>query len=119
MSDLYDKRGIPIERGDVVKVYHFTASLRRKRHYMYKQCLGIGTYRQGGAEYLFFSHLNFNDDWNSQRNGPYHERPDGRVLAYYEIVQSLDCKHEDRPRAIRSLSPEDPQPEAKEAWEDE
>lgn len=35
----YDRRGIPIERGDVVRVHHFTDG-RRKKHFMYKQCLG-------------------------------------------------------------------------------
>lgn len=97
MRRLYDKNRIPIERGDIVRVFHFTGA-RRKRHHMYKQCLGLGTYRQNGAEYLFFSHLNFNDDWNSRYEGPYPEHPDGRVLADYEIVQSINCDHEKRPR---------------------
>lgn len=90
-----DKRGIPIERGDIVKVFHFIGA-RRKRHYMYKQCLGIGTYRCGSTEYMFFSHLNFVDDHGSS-DGPYHERL-GQKLDHYEIVQSINCDHEYRPR---------------------
>lgn len=39
----YDKHGIPIERGDIVKVFHFIGA-RRKRHYMFKQCLGLSRY---------------------------------------------------------------------------
>ncbi|HEU4986842.1 MAG TPA: hypothetical protein VFT89_07235 [Rhizobiaceae bacterium] len=94
---LYDKRGIPIERGDIVKVFHFIGA-RRKRHYMFKQCLGVGTYRQGGAEYMFFSHLNFNDEIGKHGpDSPYHESLD-RVLPDYEIVQSIKCDHEARSR---------------------
>lgn len=93
---LYDKRGIPMERGDVVKVFHFIGA-RRKRHYMYKQCLGFATYPNGTQEYLFFSHLNFNDNIGSS-NGPYHERADGRVMTDYEIVHSIACDEDRRPR---------------------
>lgn len=96
MADLFDKHGIPIERGDLLKVYHFTGR-RRKRYYMYKQCLGLGTYRQGGTERMYFSHLNFVTE-TAERDGPYSEAPDGRVLADYEIVQSIDSAFERRPR---------------------
>lgn len=92
MNDLYDKRGIPIERGDVLKVFHFTGA-RRKRHYMYKQCLGFKFIGQNAdVPYMKFGHLTFND------NDYYLERPDGRRLVVYEIVQSVDCKHEERER---------------------
>jgi hypothetical protein len=94
---VYDKRGIPIERGDVVRVFHFTGA-RRKRHYMYKHCLGPGTYPSGKQRYVFFSHLNFQDD-HGKSDGPYHEHL-GTVLPGYEIVQSIKCDHEDRPRAL-------------------
>ena len=96
---LYDKHGIPIERGDVLKVYHFTAAHRRKRHYMYKQCLGykmIG--KDADVPYLKFGHLNLVTDDNA-RDAYYLERPDGRVLNDYEIVQSIKCGHANRVRA--------------------
>ena len=32
---LYDKRGIPIHEGDVLKMFHFIGA-RRKKYYMYK-----------------------------------------------------------------------------------
>ena len=95
VSDLYDKRGIPIMCGDVVKVFHFVG-VRRKRHYMYKQCVGVHSYPNGGEKYMFFSHLNFKTD-PAERDGPYHERL-GRKLEHYEIVQSIKCDHEERPR---------------------
>ncbi len=93
----YDKRGIPIERGDIVKVFHFVGA-RRKRHYMYKQCLGLGRYPQSpeGWSGVFFSHLNFREI-GDRRDGPYHQAP-GEALTHYEIVQSIKGDHEDRPR---------------------
>lgn len=93
---VYDRRGIPIERGDIVKVFHFVGA-RRRRHYMYKQCLGANTYPNCEHQYVFFSHLNF-ADLIGERDGPYHQWP-GSHLEDYEIVQSLKCDHEDRPRA--------------------
>lgn len=96
--DIFDKRGIPIERGDVLKVFHFVGA-RRKRHYMYKQCLGLkGIGPNGDSLYMMFSHLNFIES-TLERDGPYLEKPDGRVLADYEIVQSIKCDHKKRPRA--------------------
>ncbi len=87
----YDKRGTPIIRGDIVKVFHFTGA-RRKRHYMYKQCLGEQfLHSSHDHKYMFFSHLNFQDD------GPYTVSI-GKHLSDYEIVQSIKCDHENRPR---------------------
>ena len=34
MSDLYDKRGVPIYPGDLLKSFHFQGA-RRKRYYLY------------------------------------------------------------------------------------
>lgn len=97
----YDRRGIPIERGDVVRVHHFTDG-RRKKHFMYKQCLGVGSYRNSDQKYVFFSHLNFIDEIGSREvDGPYHERI-GEVLRDYEIIQSIWCDHEHRPRQQES-----------------
>ncbi|MBZ9922007.1 hypothetical protein LB579_30410 [Mesorhizobium sp. BR1-1-7] len=94
---LHDKRGIPIAPGDVLKVFHFIGA-RRKRHYMYKQCLGfkgIGPNRD--VPYMKFGHLNMVTD-DDARDAYYLENPDGRILPDYEIVQSIQCDHEDRPR---------------------
>lgn len=94
----FDKRGIPIERGDIVKVFHFVGA-RGKRHYMLKQCLGLSRYPSSpdGWAGVFFSHLNFREI-GDRDNGPYHETP-GKLLAGYEIVQSIKCDHENRERA--------------------
>ena len=42
---IYDKKGIPIYPGDVIKIFHFVAALRRRRDYMYKQALSYETYQ--------------------------------------------------------------------------
>lgn len=86
---LYDKHGRQIERGDVLKVYHFTAA-RGKCHYMYKQVMGL-RHLGSGEPYMVIDHLDLDTEH-------YLERCDGRTLKDYEIVQSLDCKFEERPR---------------------
>lgn len=99
MSALRDKRGIPIERGDIVKVFHFIGA-RGKRHYMYKQCLGPQLLHPSHSQpYMLFSHLNFVDDREAPE-GPYHEAL-GQKLNHYEIVQSIRCDHEERDRHDR------------------
>ncbi|MGM4936262.1 hypothetical protein [Rhizobium sp. 768_B6_N1_8] len=87
---IYDKTGRAIAVGDVLKVYHFTAALRRKKHYMYKQVVANDNFRDG-TPVLRVSHLDLSGDG-------YTLICDGSHLADYEIVQSIDCKHEDRPR---------------------
>jgi hypothetical protein len=92
---VYDKNGREIMIGDVVKVYHFTSALRRKRHYMYKQVTGERVW-QSGSTSLFLSHLGMKDD-----DGYYVEK-NGRVLSDYEIVQSIDARFEERPRCAET-----------------
>lgn len=98
----YDKRGIPIERGDIVKVFHFIGA-RRRRHYMFKQCLGADFLHPSHSnKYVFFSHLNFQDD-RKKSNGPYTVSV-GEHLPDYEIVQSIKCDHEQRDRTPSPLA---------------
>ena len=87
---LYDRTGREIVAGDVVKVFHFTGA-RRKRHYMYKQAVALRALPKSGLSVMDFSHLNMAEE-------TYHEWADGRRLDGYEIVQSIDCLFEDRPR---------------------
>ena len=87
---LRDKTGRHIERGDVLKVYHFTGR-RRKRHYMYKQALGAKALGSG-LLYMMIGHLDLDEAY-------YLERCDGRSLPDYEIIQSIDAKFEERPRS--------------------
>lgn len=103
-ASCYDKRGVPIERGDIVKVFHFVGA-RRKRHYMFKQCLGLSRYPSSpdGWQKVFFSHLNFCEI--GDRNGPYHEEP-GQVLSGYEIVQSIKGDHDERGRLTAKATTE-------------
>lgn len=83
-----DRHGRQIVRGDILKVFHFTGS-RKKRHYMYKQAIGTKTFGSG-TEYMMFSHLDLDDKY-------YVECCDGRTLHDYEIVQSVDAKFGERP----------------------
>lgn len=88
-SVLRDKTGRQIERGDIVKVYHFTDA-RRKRHFMYKQAIGLRSFGSD-LKYMTFDHLDLDGEY-------YCELCDGRSLPDYEIVQSIDAKFEERPR---------------------
>lgn len=85
-----DKTGRAIAVGDVLKVYHFTAALRRKKHYMYKQVVANDNFRDG-TPYLKVSHLDLTDD-------TYVIFCDDERLPGYEIVDSIKCDHHDRPR---------------------
>ncbi len=87
--NLRDKTGRQIERGDVLKVYHFTGA-RRKRYFMYKQAMGVRSIN--GTDYAVMDHLDMNAEY-------YLECCDGRTLPDYEIVQSIDAKYHERPRA--------------------
>lgn len=90
MADLFDKTGREIIVGDVLKVFHFTAALRRKKHYMYKQVTGQRTFRDGTVA-LDVSHLDLTAD-------TYPLICDGSILRDYEIVQDIAAKLDERPR---------------------
>jgi len=82
MTPLRDKTGREIEAGDILKVYHFTAALRRKKHFMYKQAIGVVSLGlREPKDFLKISHLDMDDaDY-------YHQILDGRTLTDYEIIQ--------------------------------
>lgn len=84
MDKLFDKNGREIMVGDVLKVYHFTGA-RKKRHYMYKQVIGIDMFGKTPPIYLRISHLNLDES----HNGYYHEAMDNRLLEDYEIIQGF------------------------------
>lgn len=92
---LYDKNGVPLEVGDVVKVFHFTDA-RRKQHFMFKQV--CGNHLINNHPYLKFTHLDLTDNY-------YVEPLNGRVLNDYEIVQSIDCKFRERRRTALMKGP--------------
>lgn len=93
MTQTHDKNRRPFRVGDVLKVYHYTAALRREKCYMYKQI--IGTKVLGGTpllcghstppvEYFVVSHLTLD------HNEHYYIAMDRGMLADYEIVQGTD-----------------------------
>jgi hypothetical protein len=90
MKKLFDKKLRSIMMGDVVKVYHFTATRPRKKHYMYKQVVRR-TFAEIDTPILYFSHLDLSDD-------AYPIICDDQVLQDYEIVQSMTADLEDRER---------------------
>ncbi|MGO8211860.1 hypothetical protein ACC782_33810 [Rhizobium ruizarguesonis] len=95
MTALYDKAGRVIMVGDVLKVYHFTGA-RRKQHFMYKQVVSKGLFADQETPYLAVSHLDLTDDF-------YTLVCNGKHLPDYEIIQSIDCKHADRPRHTQPM----------------
>lgn len=86
MDPLFDEHGREIHVGDVLKVFHFIGS-RRKRHYMYKQAIRYQEH-EGGGGYLLVSHLNEPclTEFKIGENC-FLERADGRRLRGWEIVQ--------------------------------
>lgn len=88
ITSWHDKNGRIIERGDIVKVFHFIGA-RRKRYYMYKQCLG--TSKVGATTMMTFGHLNFSDEF-------YHLSPSENWLDGYEILQGIYSDPSDRPK---------------------
>lgn len=76
---LYDHNGIPILPGDTLKIFHYTAAVRREKRYIYKWVVGVVA--PGGLKPLLkISHLSLD-------GGFYWELMDGRTLKQCEIVQ--------------------------------
>lgn len=95
-----DKHGREIKIGDVLKVYHFTAALRREKMYMYKQVVSLK--QCGGAklmdgstipfvDYFKVSHLEMTDEY-------YLIGMNEGVLCDYEIVQGAHDFYKERPK---------------------
>lgn len=83
--NLYDKKRREIHVGDILKVYHYTAAVRRERIYMYKQVMRIVRLNPDSEHrYFFISHLGMDGEG-------YHMHLDGAVLPNVEIVQSVDA----------------------------
>jgi len=89
-TKLYDKNGMIIHVGDVLKVFHFVGA-RNKKHYMYKQPIAVVPLGQDKAPHLKISHLDMSDSY-------YYEHLDGRTLADYEIVQAYPHTKPTNPR---------------------
>jgi hypothetical protein len=94
-SVLLDKTGREIHVGDTLKVFHFTARLRRKKHYMYKYVKERITATNGEERFIIL-HL------CGDLEGYYVESINGRKLEDVEIVQGFggvrrNCCFSDRP----------------------
>lgn len=86
-GEAFDQGGKEIQEFDLLKVYHFTAALRRKKHFMYK----FVTIKEG---YLYALHLNGTDEGYWLRQGNEES---------VEIIQSPKtlnawCRSMERPR---------------------
>ena len=82
-KSIFDRRGIPICVGDVLKIHHFTAALRRKKIYMYKWVIEK-IVSNSGCEMLIINHLNQTSF--DYRNG-YCMVCDDKIHPAIEIVQ--------------------------------
>lgn len=108
--NIYDKKGIPVRPGDLIKVYHFTGA-RKKKHYMYKFVWEY-TIAETGKKVLMGNHLEkgLKTDGISIHNS-YYMTPTG-VRSDMEIVQGYNNQGDeldfnDRPRVkIKNLPKE-------------
>ncbi|MDD5006606.1 MAG: hypothetical protein PHS93_09410 [Candidatus Omnitrophica bacterium] len=89
MPNIYDKNRRPIEVGDVLKIFHFTAALRREAIYMYKQVLRK-TQLQRGSFVFEMSHL------EDQEGSPCRMLIDDKVHDDYEIVQGKNYREREK-----------------------
>ena len=79
MNELYDKNGYPIRPGDVLKVFHFVAALRREKIYMYK--LVYEKFQINNKSYYRINHLT--------NSGHYDILINDQIMNDYEIVQGV------------------------------
>ena len=92
MKKLYDKTGREVFPGDILKVYHFTGS-RRKRYYMYKLVLKR---HEDNEDFFVISHLNLREE-------TFNYKCEDKVDTDIEIVQGYagvppGWSYEDRPK---------------------
>jgi hypothetical protein len=92
MKKVYDKKGIPVECGDIVKIFLFENPNKRKV-YGYKQAFGYF-----GARFkipvLHCSHLDFDES-------PIFVIPaKNQIERYWEIVSSLKDDHMERVKKV-------------------
>jgi len=96
INQAWDKKGYPIRHGDILKVFHFTGT-RRKRYYMYKQAWVLTL--EDGREVLMADHLESTTGTTERTS----YRLDSGLLEHTEIVQGSqtvagELDYEDRPK---------------------
>jgi hypothetical protein len=85
-KQLYDKKGIPIRVGDVLKIYHFTSRIRREKFYMYKWV--VGEYTVNGSSFFKINHLSRTIDLNFI----FIALKDNTIKEDWEIIQGSDAQ---------------------------
>ena len=80
---LYDKNGIPILPGDTIKIYSYTAALRREKVYSYKYVEAIEMRKSWKVPLLRINHL-------SRSGKTYHMLMTGEIDDTIEIAQGLE-----------------------------
>lgn len=91
----YDKKGIPILPGDLVKMFHFRSSLRREKHYMYKHVMSLKKYDHGWMYLLSHLEVDYDSSWNL--------KADGCIMNGMEIIQGYGTDgmlYRDRERKV-------------------
>ena len=84
MKFIYDKKGIPIHIGDLIKIYHFTAALRREKNYMYKHVKSITEYDFGTMYVL--DHL-------GEDPKTFAVRAEDEIVPHWEVIQGFNGGH--------------------------
>lgn len=95
---LYDRKGIPIMPGDTIKIYRYTAALRREKVYSYKYVEAVEKRKSCKFPMLRIKHL-------SLSASHYHVLMTGEIDETIEIIQGfegvpLGCNFKDRQRLI-------------------
>lgn len=80
MKYLLDKNGIEIKAGDLLKIFHFTGS-RRKKYYLYRYVQSRNE-TPAGSTYFIISHLD-------ETGSTYKERIDNKKREDFEILQGF------------------------------
>jgi len=96
INQAWDKKGLPIRHGDLLKVFHFTGA-RRKRYYMYKQAWVLTL--SDGRQVLMADHLESTTGTTEKTS----YRLTAGLLENTEIIQGYqtlegELDHEDRPK---------------------
>lgn len=94
-----DKKGIPIIKGDVLKVFHFTGH-RNKKRYMYKYVLSTNE----GNNYYKIGHLSSNP--NEFGKSYYYLKDKNQIENDYEIVQGY-CEKQIGKKSYQTIFIED------------
>ena len=94
-TGFFDIRGIPICVGDLLKIYHFTATRYRRKVYMYRLVMRLdnrctlidvaGVGFSGSIKSVHQNRLDGSSVYGAEViDGPYHRNAKGNLLCFYE-----------------------------------